>query len=397
MFQGIAAFLSRHLSRRTTGRVLIPEVDGLRSVAILSVVFFHANANFRFYTGDPKSSIDSFIHRIFDAGEYGVPLFFVISGFILTIPFARHYLEGADRVSLRKYLIRRLTRLEPPYIFALVVLFLITAFRTGSFEYFPSLVASGAYLHNAVYGQSSHVLVAAWSLEVEVQFYLLAPLLTTVFAIRNSIARRGIMLVAIALMSYFFNVVKPIDGLSIISHGSYFLVGIFLADIYLGDQRRYKEMGQREDDQHLVPRTSGGYLFDLIVFAALSMVFVAKAYSLSPELVAPWLILIGYAAVFRARLVRWFFRFSPVVILGGMCYTIYLWHFFLIAGFRHVWFRMMPVEEGAVSRVAYVLVASTVAVVLSGILFALIERPTMNPRWPQELWAFLTKRSQKDR
>lgn len=397
MFQGIASFLGRHLSRRTTGRVLIPEVDGLRSVAILSVVFFHANANFRFYTGNPKSSFDSIVNQLLNAGEYGVPLFFVISGFILTIPFARQYLDGAQRVSLRKYLLRRLTRLEPPYIFALVVLFLITAFRTGSFEYFPSLIASGAYLHNVIYGQSSHVLVAAWSLEVEVQFYLLAPLLTTVFIIRNTVVRRGILLMSIALMSYFFNVVKPIDGLSIISHGSYFLVGIFLADIYLGDQHRYKQMGEPEDDQHLVPRTSVGYINDLIVIGALSMVFVTKAYNLSPELVAPWLILVGYAGVFRGRFVRRFFRFSPVVILGGMCYTIYLWHFFLIAGFRHVWFRFMPVEEGTVSRLGYVLAASAVAIVLSAFLFALIERPTMNPRWPQDLWAFITRTPKKDR
>ena len=53
MINALASFLARHLTRRTSGRVLIPEVDGLRSIAILSVVFFHANANYGFFAGDP--------------------------------------------------------------------------------------------------------------------------------------------------------------------------------------------------------------------------------------------------------------------------------------------------------------------------------------------------------
>ena len=52
----------------------------------------------------------------------GVELFFAISGFILGIPFASHYLRGVPRVNLRRYFIRRLTRLEPPYIINLMVL-----------------------------------------------------------------------------------------------------------------------------------------------------------------------------------------------------------------------------------------------------------------------------------
>lgn len=396
MILGISSFLGRHLSRRTSGRALIPEVDGLRSVAILSVVFFHANANFEFYTGEPKGDADAVVNRLIHAGEFGVFLFFVISGFILTIPFARHHLDNAAPVSLRRYLLRRVTRLEPPYIFAITMLFLIAAFRTRSLEYFPNYLASCIYLHNIIYEQFSAVLFVAWSLEVEVQFYLLAPIVTMVFMIRNAVVRRTILLLSIALMSYFFNVVKPIDGLTILSHGSYFLVGLFLADLYLADHRRHKTIGEPQDDQHLATRRTGGYLCDLIVLAALSMVFVSKAYDLHPELVTPWLVLVGYAAVFRARIARHFFRFTPVVILGGMCYTIYLWHFFFIAGFRHVWFRVMPVDGGLVSRGAYVLVASTVAILLSAVFFALIERPTMNPKWPQKLWGFITRSSTKN-
>ena len=65
-------------------------------------------------------------------GFRGVELFFVISGFILGLPFAAHYLKGAAPVSLRKYYLRRLTRLEPPYIVALLVLFILAAGIEGA-------------------------------------------------------------------------------------------------------------------------------------------------------------------------------------------------------------------------------------------------------------------------
>jgi len=385
MISTISPFLVKRLSRRTSGRAFIPEVDGLRSVAILSVVFFHANVNYIFYAGAPDVALGAAFNRLVHAGEYGVMLFFVISGFILSIPFARQHLEGASRVNLKKYLVRRITRLEPPYIFALIVLFLISAIRMRSFERFPNFLASSVYIHNILYEKTSTILFVAWSLEVEVQFYLLAPLISLVFVMKNTMIRRLVLLVSIFGLTYFFNVSKPIDGLSILSHGSYFLIGLFLADLYLADQRQLATAPEPLETRSNLY----GTLADCIAVLSLSMVFVCKAYNLWPELVAPWLIMIGYAAVFRARWVRKFFRLTPIVILGGMCYTIYLWHFFFISAFRTVWFRFMPSEEGLGFQFAYIVVASSIALAGSAIFFAIIERPTMDPNWPRKLWGGL--------
>ncbi len=54
-------------------------------------------------------------------GDRGVELFFVISGMILAMPFARQYLTDGKSVSLRKYYMRRVTRLEPPYILSVIL------------------------------------------------------------------------------------------------------------------------------------------------------------------------------------------------------------------------------------------------------------------------------------
>lgn len=383
----ISSFLARHLSRQTSGRALIPEVDGLRSIAILSVVFFHANANFTHYAGETASAFDAFIHKLFESGEYGVPLFFAISGFILALPFASMHMDGTRQVSLKKYFVRRITRLEPPYIFALFALFVISALRTGSFEHFPNLFASSVYLHNAIYGEPSLITVVAWSLEVEVQFYILAPILTLVFTIKSPLIRRGILMAAIGAMSFFFGVNKPIDGLTVLNQGAYFLVGLLLVDFYLTEQRSLHAKNALPS----MPRVTGGHLWDLCAIVSVALVFITKAYEIAPHLVSPWLILIAYTSVFRARYVRRVFRWSPIVILGGMCYTIYLWHFLFIAVFRNLWFGLLPVEPTLPHRLLYVLAASSAAIVLSAILFALIERPTMNPKWPSELYSFILR------
>jgi peptidoglycan/LPS O-acetylase OafA/YrhL len=56
----------------------------------------------------------------------------VISGFILGLPFAAHYLKGKRAVPLRPYFLRRLTRLEPPYIINLLICFTLLVLVDGA-------------------------------------------------------------------------------------------------------------------------------------------------------------------------------------------------------------------------------------------------------------------------
>jgi peptidoglycan/LPS O-acetylase OafA/YrhL len=84
-----------------------------------------------------------------------------------------------------------------------------------------------------------------------------------------------------------------------------------------------------------------------------------------------------------------------IAILGGMCYSIYLWHFFIIAlvfkASRHI----------VVSRdlLANFLVQSLLILpcILVGcvLYFVLIERPCMDPAWPQKMWAALSGRKEQ--
>src|SRR6185369_9481194 len=125
-------------------------------------------------------------------GGFGVSLFFVISGFIISLPFAKALLAGGARPPLAGYYFRRLTRLEPPYFANLLVMFtLLTILKPEPMlARLPHLLASAIYQHGLVYGSASSVNFVAWSLEVEFQFYALAPLLVGVFAVRSEFRRR---------------------------------------------------------------------------------------------------------------------------------------------------------------------------------------------------------------
>src|SRR4051812_35373876 len=101
-----------------SGRYL-PEVDGLRFIAIFIVV---CQTHLGTYIQDSVLQLTdqpSYVHRFLLEGTYGVSIFFIISGFILALPFAENKLLHGKPVVLKTYLWRRVTRLEPAYIITL--------------------------------------------------------------------------------------------------------------------------------------------------------------------------------------------------------------------------------------------------------------------------------------
>ena len=150
--------LSR-LSRRTSSGRYIPEIDGLRFLAIALVVGFHVGIvlspnlrlNLPFGTALPSAKAPP----VLASGWFGVELFFVISGFILALPFAAWRRTGGRPVNLRAYYLRRLTRLEPPYVLALGLAFVAAAAVGPVRILVPHLLASLVYQHGTLFGYDS--------------------------------------------------------------------------------------------------------------------------------------------------------------------------------------------------------------------------------------------------
>src|SRR5690349_19587132 len=96
----------------------------------MAVVAYHVRAicSYHLRAAPDGTAIEGdLVNDIFSTGHLGVQLFFAISGFILSLPFARCWLGGEKAVSLGGYYLRRVTRIEPPYIIHLAFLFVYVA------------------------------------------------------------------------------------------------------------------------------------------------------------------------------------------------------------------------------------------------------------------------------
>lgn len=380
-------FLS-HFSRVTSSGRFIPEIDGFRFIAIASVFLFHLTGQMsvksRHFTA--ADTAHDWLAGFTGHGDHGVPLFFVISGFILGLPFAVQHLLGGRPVNIREFYFRRLTRLEPPYILALLLLSAaLLLVKVDTFRHLlPHLIASIFYLHNLAFGQMSTVDGVAWSLEVEIQFYLLAPLLALLFTVRDVRARRGLLVglsvLATALQYRFFFedgsglFLSPQLILSLAYFIQYFLVGFLLADIYVTDWRQKPERHWRWDIAAAVTAA-------LLLLTSKSMVV--------SHLVLPWLALALYVSVFRSVLANAVLTNRWLTTIGGMCYSIYLLHFPIISlVYRHTQ-SLMITRLFWPNLLLQFLIVGPVAVMISALFFIAVEKPCMRKDWPAHLLARL--------
>ena len=381
-------FLSR-FRRVTTSGGFIAEVDGLRFVAIFSVFLFHLAVGLEIKAppayGRPA---DSWLAMAAWNGFHGVELFFVISGFILALPFAGHFLRGERPVDLKQYFLRRVTRLEPPYLLCMLILFALHVLVRGrsAAELRPHLWASLVYLHNLVFASESPINNVAWSLEIEIQFYLLMPFFALLFAIRGKARRRvaiaGLWLLSIGL-SWFFISPGQRAYLSILRFAHFFLMGILLADLYLTDWRDRPERAAAWD---LLSAVGWPILF--LFWGAAQPAAPGQAppsETLWAALVFPALAFLLYCAAFRGPLTGRALRNPWITTIGGMCYTIYLLHNPALA-------MILARTRGVATSGWYALdllvqLALTAPLVLlpSCLYFALVERPCMRRDWPRRL------------
>jgi peptidoglycan/LPS O-acetylase OafA/YrhL len=351
--------------RVTSSTGYLPEIDGLRFLAIFWVAIpMHAlhYLDEKFY--GHQLVRPGYWKDFVMEGTHGMYLFFMISGFILGLPFAKaHLLEGGRGISLKRYYLRRLTRLEPPYIIALILFFLAHVFVVGRYpleQLVPSFLASFFYSHQLVYHQHPLILPVAWSLEIEVQFYILAPLFCLLFKLKNAWVRRGVLGALIMMGPWYHLYVSESINLARFAH--YFFAGLLLADLYVTRQ---------------APASSskGGYWIGVASLVAL-FVFLSL-YTLPGLMVKLGVLFVLFHQVLFNQRFKQLFTLKGITIIGGMCYSIYLLHFGIISAFG-AWMLSRGVPLSNVNHAPLYLVLLTVLILLiSGAYFYFIEKPFM--------------------
>ena len=166
-------------ARPAQNRQYIAALTGLRGVAAVFVFLYHYEA---LHPGIRLDLLIPWVGAVFQfplgLGFVGVDLFFVLSGFLLTLPFARAALELGPKPDLPRYFKRRFLRVFPAYYAQLFIILLVGAwFLSWRAQTPPTLIAHLLMFFNIGWAPVTPMVGVWWTLPVEMGFYLLLPLL----------------------------------------------------------------------------------------------------------------------------------------------------------------------------------------------------------------------------
>jgi peptidoglycan/LPS O-acetylase OafA/YrhL len=391
-------------SARPGGR--IPGVEGLRALAASAIVLLHV----WWVPSTPLSrSSTGILTVLLEPLNEGVPLFFVLSGFLLWRPVAAAVLRHRGLPSVRRYARNRALRILPAYWAVLLVTALVlqsarltplSGDRDGAIRN-PILLAKDALLvQNYAPHTISSGLAPAWSLAVEMVFYILVPLFALVaagLAARSASRRRRLtatlvpaaLLVAIGVLGKLVAVfVVPgfednfqatwhsVIDKSFLTHADLFAFGMVVAVLRV----------EHEDGRFSL--SAGKLALVNRVLAYGSVPFLVAGYLLIPHYIYEPLVALlcalllakvalRHASPHPSGLVRLLER-RPVVAVGAASYSVFLWNYPVTEFLMHhgLILRGNPVWDLPVN------VAIVVPIVagLSAVSYLTIERTAMRLR-----------------
>lgn len=288
-----------------------PDVQGLRAIAVLAVILYHA--------GLPVPG-----------GFAGVDVFFVISGFVITAMLEREMARNG-KISFLRFYQRRFKRLTPALAVVVIVTMvasalLLTSFGQqqiaaktgiGAMVFVANLViakGTGGYFDPAA---STNPLLHTWSLSVEEQFYFAFPLL---FAIARRFGRPILVTVVtgVAALSLFAAIALPTEWplgfYSPVTRAWEFGLGALLA---LAAHRAPRSLAAPAGITGLVLLIAGFFIIDDVRWPG--------AWTLLPAVATALCIVAGTPGAGTNPATR-LLGSSPLVTVGNYSYSLYLWH-----------------------------------------------------------------------
>lgn len=328
-----------------------PEIDGLRAIAVLSVVIAHAN------------------HQWLPSGFLGVDVFFVISGFLITQIISQEMQQGT--FSFLEFYKRRAKRLLPALLTVLSFTTAVSYFlflKQDFIEYIKSLFASLLFSANLFFAKGvgyfdvssqEKPLLHLWSLSVEEQFYFIFPV---------------ILLIAIKFVkNKLVWVVLGLIGLSLLSK---FLPSFNLEQYYLPHIRAY-ELLIGSLFALLAPRVLPNWLQWLaLVNIILFMILPSELFAFGGGYVERVMICVSTALLLWNTNQTTHNSLTPnrllshkfLIFFGLISYSLYLWHWVVLAFLRYTYME---------SQLSYYLIAIAIlaSIALAYLTYKFIENP----------------------
>ncbi|GAA4173047.1 acyltransferase [Sphingobacterium ginsenosidimutans] len=308
----------------TVQRYYRPELDVLRFIAFLCVFFVHRMDLAPF---DPVKQY--WLYNINLVGNFGVPVFFLLSAFLITELLTREQ-EQTGRVHPKAFYIRRILRIWPLYFVVFFGWVLLTPFFFPAFALPPlawcsfSLFAGNIYINTHGW-LPAYPLNPLWSISVEEQFYILIPLLAA-YGGRRGLKMAAYLFLALAYIFLIYYGLHPTKEFNSAWTNSFvqfqfFAVGILLSLYFKGWMPQWSLVTRFL----LIVATLGCWLL-----ASIACGIHADAPHLSnvPQTVIGWmLILLGSVLLFLSLLgMPERYLPKPMIYLGRISYGLYVFH-----------------------------------------------------------------------
>ncbi len=189
--------------KESTQKNSIAVLDGVRAIACLAVVAFHINLIAHLDLHLWTFAVGPLTSALMLGGGAGVTLFFVLSGFLLFMPYAKSLLFHKEWPSMRQFYLRRALRILPGYYVALLTLILLFQPEYLQPDHFKQLLLFLTLFMDSTPATYQHINGPFWTLAVEWQFYLLLPWLALAFSwlVRRGMLRRRMTILLICLLA----------------------------------------------------------------------------------------------------------------------------------------------------------------------------------------------------
>ncbi|MCJ8144623.1 acyltransferase [Ancylobacter sp. A5.8] len=332
------------------------EIDGLRALAVLPVILFHAKFD------------------LFSGGFVGVDIFFVISGFLITTVIYQETL--ANRFSIVKFYERRIRRIFPA-LYALVLACIPAAWLLMTApefkDFWQSVIATILSVSNILFWRESGYFAAAaemkpllhtWSLGVEEQFYIIFPILILLV---GKLSPRNLTAVLVILSALSLGLAEWMAPRY--PDANFFLLPTRAWELGLGAalaitaERWNRPASWRSEAGALLGL--GGIVYSIFAFD--ESIAWPSAWTLIPVVGVLLVIALARQDTIAGRLLSW----KPFIAIGLISYSAYLWHQPLF-----VFARMYFMEQ--VSTNIY-LALCAVTFVMAALSWRFIEQPFRKP------------------
>ena len=364
--------------RRLPGQM--PELDGLRGIAVILVLFRHAVRPFLEKGEPPGPALGWDVTTFMANGWIGVDLFFVLSGFLITHHILRLHDRNGSNWHWKSYLQKRALRIIPAYY---AVLLLAVAGAFPYFEFGRELLGLRIAYHMLILQDylPSNIIVAFWSLGVEEKFYLLAPLLILARANAKSLPGRMSTIIMLLFLGIALRVHSAINSTDIDSYQQFFytfrspfhmtmdpiLLGVLIALVYRS----------RHELPVLTSRVVAGIAFWIgaVLFLVLSFSHEMMQEitwwdkTIQPTVVAFTFAAMTYGLIFGGGPGA-VFRSTVLFITARVSYSLYLIHMPLVPLSLAIADRLAPEHFGV-----FLVIFAAISVAGAMLLHFAVEKP----------------------